>query len=153
MDLQIETSKIIINRCIGGFDYSTMFYKKYKELYGEYNLDNNLFASRMDEKAINVFESLGSIKSSSILSDLKIYYIPKEMIKYVEIKKDKGCERIIINYNKAYRVLLFNIIDNNELLKVYEEQVNRIKYIEKTYVLSSNNDIIKKKILIKNSNK
>jgi hypothetical protein len=144
MDLQINVLKVIINRTKGMYNYSSDFYKKYEELYGEYNYDEKSLESHINNKIITVFELLGPIKSSSILSHLQIVCVPEEMKNYLEIKVKDGYESIKVNYNKAYRELLFYIMNDNELLQsndqpkiycsnMYKQRFNRIKFIEKTF--------------------
>lgn len=100
--LLIKTRKVIINKDKGLFDFSSEFYKKYKEIYKhEFNFTNqNDFQIRSNPKIIKVFELLGPSKSSCIFSDLKIIYIPEELMCYIKLTNKNGRDHIKINYNK-----------------------------------------------------
>ena len=152
---KIKTRKIIVNRIKGVFEYSDEFYKKYKETYKhdmnplvlhragtstplhspEMNIldQDNIINFRSDPKIIKIFEILGHYKSSCILSDLKIVYVPEELIAYIELNTKDGCDYLKINYDKAYTKLLFDIINDNELVENHKNKVNRIKYIQKNF--------------------
>lgn len=152
---KIRTRKIIVNRIKGVFEYSDEFYKKYKETYKhdlppstlyrsgtstplhspEMNIldQDNIIKFRSDPKIIKIFEMLGHDKSGCILSDLKIVHVPEELFAYIELNTKDGCDNLKINYDKAYRDLLFDIINNNELSENHKNKVNRIKYIQKNF--------------------
>lgn len=132
--LKIKTIKIILNNSNRIFNYSPDFYKKYKQLYQEefdYGTYTN-FKFRTDPKIIKVFELFGKYKNS-ITSNLSICYIPEELLDYYQIINQDGYEKIIINYNKAYADILFEIIESNNISELYKDQVKRIKYIEKNF--------------------
>jgi hypothetical protein len=132
---KIRTRKIIVNKNIGIFEYSTEFYKKFKVLYN-HEIDvttRDTIKIRSDPKCIKVFELLGRHTSSSILSDLKIVYIPEELLPYVELSTKNGYDSLKINYNKAYTDLLFEILDNNNISDSSKDKFNRIKYIQENF--------------------
>lgn len=132
---KIKTIKFILNKEKEIFNYSNEFYKKYKEINGkDFDFTNqNNFTFRTDKNIIKVFELLGRNKSSGILSDLRIVYIPEELLSYTEIINYDRYENMIINYNKAYSELLFNIMETNDISELYKNKFKRIKYIEENY--------------------
>lgn len=130
--LKIKTIKIILNKSNGIFNYSPDFYRKYKQLYQE-DFDyskHTEFKFRTDPKIIKIFELFGKYKSSSIISDLYISYIPEELLNYHQIINKNGYEKIIINYNKAYVDILFGIIKTDNISELYKNQIKKIKYIK-----------------------
>jgi hypothetical protein len=132
---KIKTIKIVLNKGNGLFDYSSQFYKKYKEVYKEEcNYNNNKdFKFRTDSKIIKIFELLGNRKSSGFISDLKIEYIPEELLSYCKITTVKGYESVRINYAKIYSDILFEIVNNSSISEEYKKKINQIKYIEENF--------------------
>jgi len=137
---KIKTIKIVLNKGNGLFDYSPQFYKKYKEVYKEECNYNNYkdFKFRTDSKIIKIFELLGSRKSSGFISDLKIEYIPEELLSYCKITNVKGYESIKINYAKIYSDILFVIVNNSNISEEYKNKINKIKYIEENFSKKNN---------------
>jgi len=132
---KIKTLKVILNKASGLFDYSPQFYKKYKEVYKEDFIFSNQkdLQFRTDEKIIKIFELLGSHKSSGFISELKIDYIPRDLLDYCKIVNVNGYESLRINYNKAYSEILFDIIRSNSISEINKNKITKIRYIEKNF--------------------
>jgi hypothetical protein len=131
--MDIEFVEILYNSCYGGYAYSNEFCKYYNDLTNSYiNMyDMCEINERMDPNIIYTFKQLGSFKSSSKCANLKLTTIPKGMIDYVKIKEYDGMEKIYIDYNKAYRDLLENIIKDGIITNECMERYNYIKLVEK----------------------
>lgn len=72
--------KIVINRCFGGFGLSPEAILKYTELKGiEYGDFEKISVDRSDPILVQIVEEMGTKKSQSQLSKLKIVEIPDDV--------------------------------------------------------------------------
>lgn len=69
--------KILINKCFGGFEFSDEFIEEYTKRTGTSFYYNSNY--RTANNIIELFEELGSKRSSSKLSKLKLVEIPDDV--------------------------------------------------------------------------
>jgi hypothetical protein len=161
MNNNIATTKVLIHDAYGVFQES--FSEKFKE---EYFINNGIFfeeldiydpfldknhqnkniESRYDSKLVNIFEKLGSKKSSLTIDNdcefIKAIEIPTELLNYINIVEEEGAESIFINISKIYKEVLFYIVKNNYIIS--DDIKNKIELIKKqeNYLIENNIDYI-----------
>jgi len=154
----IETTKVLIHDAYGVFQES--FSEKFKEEYFinhgiffeeldiydpflDKNHQNKNIESRYDSKLINIFEKLGSKKSSLIIDDdfefIKAVEIPTKLLNYINIVDEDGAESIFVNISKIYKEILFYIVENN--YTITDDIKNKIELIKKQESYLIENDI------------
>ena len=83
-------TKVVINKCHGGFGISAAAESKYRELAGITDPDfHSLYIPRDDEHLIAVVELMGT-EANNRFSELKIVEIPDNVNWYIE--EYDGCE-------------------------------------------------------------
>ena len=158
MNNNIETTKVLIHDAYGVFQES--FSENFKEEYfinhgiffEELNIYDSLLdkthqnkniESRYDSKLVNIFEKLGSKKSSLIIDNdcefIKGVNIPTKLLKYINIVEEDGAESIFINISKIYKDILFSIVKNNYIIS--NDIKNKIELIKKQENYLIENDI------------
>jgi hypothetical protein len=154
----IETTKVLIHDAYGVFQesFSEKFKEEYFINYGRFfeeidiydpftdkDHQNKNIESRYDKKLVNIFEKLGSKKSSLIIDDdcefIKAVEIPNELLKYINIVEEDGAESIFINISKIYKKILFEIVKNN--YTITEDIKDKIESIKKQENYLIENDI------------
>ncbi len=140
---RIELTKVLYNNSYGGFRFSKEFTEKYNEIYGDHADDLEELV-RTDNNIINIFNMLGTEKSSKNTSKIVADYIPKEYEKYVYFDEYDGMETVRINLNAIYKKILEDIMENKIISDKAINEYNRIKYVFDKYNKTNdyaNNDI------------
>lgn len=85
-------TRLLINRCFGGFGFSEFLLDEYKKRTGEDISSRYGVDFRIDKVVIEIFEEFGSKKCSGEYSALKLIEIPDD-VEY-EIAEYDGMERV-----------------------------------------------------------
>lgn len=144
-----DTTKVLINVRPGGFLFSDDFYKEYENTYNQtlsryfyipisgpnrynntYELERGL-GMRYDKRIVDLFEKMGSYKSSYMLSNIIVKELPTEVIPYITIHHNFGMEYILIHTSKMYRDLVKKIIDARYIMHVDVLRLYHINELER----------------------
>ena len=128
--------KFLYNRTYGGFGFSTVFFEKYKEVYGE-ELERGScwFApyDRTDEKLIKIVEMISCKASSSDHCSIGIVDVDEKLIQYADVDEYDGKERVYINWNDAFRQLLDDVITYGSLTDEHKVKYDMLNDMKRNY--------------------
>ncbi len=118
----MELRKVLINRCYGGFEFSKTFLETYREKAKERGVEPVLKEGhyyfpvkvRSDPLIIEVFEELGSKKSSGGFAKLDTKEVLASELDYVEIEEEDGYEHLRVNVGNIYRDMLFKFLEKHK---------------------------------------
>lgn len=102
-----EYIKVLVNKSYGGFSLSSDFLKMYKKIYNKELYNEDIYNSFLDKnhtninietryntQIINIFDKIGSAKSSNINSNIEIEYVPLSLINFININDFYGFETV-----------------------------------------------------------
>lgn len=105
----------LYNACYGGFSFSSMFVHRMNERlkaagsekkFSEYTND------RTDPMAIELFQELGADVSSGRFAALRIAWVPREFLEYVDLHEYDGVESVRILFDEMDSLLLKNFLSD-----------------------------------------
>lgn len=128
-----QFTKVIINKCYGGFSFSESFRKEFERafnkthaihffthFYDPYNDENHTnenIESRYDKTLIQFIENTGGLKNcEGSYSKLGFELVPTELVKYIQINEYDGLESITINISRMYKDLLVDIMERRYIM-------------------------------------
>lgn len=129
--------KVLYNNSCGDWSFSDEFYSDefktlFKEKYGK-ELNDNDEKMRYDKDVIELFEEIGSKKSSHPSASLKITNYPEELINFMKIQVCDYREHICFCKETAYKYLLEEIIESENVSENIKKKYENIEILYKNY--------------------
>lgn len=133
----IQMTKVLYNYCGEELKFSNLFMKELSKITDRYDGDNywKIEFGRSDPHILQVYELLGSEKSSGKGADIAYEEVPLELSDFVQVSSEGGgdCKKVWINYDKCHQVLFDLIMKEDVLTDKHRRMYNRIDYIMKEY--------------------
>mgnify|MGYP001451849731 CR=1 FL=1 len=131
--------KVLYNDACGDWSFSDEFFSEefihiFKNRYN-INLEGYTNSYRYDPRVIELFEELGSKKSSHEYASLKTTMYPEEWIDCMYIQVFEGREHIVFSRDKAYKKLLEEMISARSVTDKNIEMYNSINDVYNKYRL------------------
>jgi hypothetical protein len=122
MSKPLAIRNVLINKCYGGFEFSKTFLETYRERAKERSVEPVLKEGhyyfpvkvRADPLILEVFEELGSKKSSGGFAKLDTKEVLESELDYVEIEENDGYEHLRVNVGNMYRDMLFEFLEKHK---------------------------------------
>lgn len=130
--MERDMTKIILNKCYGGFSFSDEFIDEFEKLYksdftelfymGVYDPskdkthNNKHIHTRYDPRIIDLFEKMGgNSKCAGKYAQLEVLPIPTPLLKYMFIEEHNGYENVGFKISQMYKEILDNIIETRHI--------------------------------------
>jgi hypothetical protein len=121
MSISPTTTKVLINACYGGFQFSREFREEFKkrhpekaDIFSARDWDLSTNSQRTDKDVISLFEEWGTEKSSALYSELRVREVKTSKLPYLHITEYDGKEGISIDYQLAYAKILAEFFKKSE---------------------------------------
>lgn len=111
----MENYPVLYNANYGGFHYSNEFKELYKQRWGK-----PIFNKRHGKKVYDIYEELGSERSSGKYCKIEVDWIPKNV--QFKIEEYDGLETVFPDFNLEYRELLEKIMAEGEISEKSKER-------------------------------
>lgn len=136
----MERTKVLYNNACGDWSFSDEFFSDeflniYRERYGM-KLNMNSDSYRYDPNVVGLYEELGQKRSSHENSNIKICNYPTKWLYCMDIRVYDDRENIVFSREKAYKLLLKEIIESKI---VSDENIEKYNEIEEIYKNGWNN--------------
>jgi hypothetical protein len=106
---KIITTRVLLNKCVGIFEFSNTFCKKYEKKYKTPIPDMNYknVHLRYNEQLLTIYDKMNNYKKASgPNSKIFIEEIPSHLTDFIIIKSHAGLEWIEIDFQKKYNNLI-----------------------------------------------
>lgn len=106
----------LYNKCYGGFTFSDAFLKRLNKCRREEGLEPipAYRKERTDPMVITLFQEMGREASSGPCSNLKIFWVPDEFLRFVYCDEYDGKESVSVVKSEVYADLLENFLKERE---------------------------------------
>lgn len=132
----LELVGYLFNTCYGGFSFSDEFQGAYNERRKQAGLEPIELSyygtneERSDPMIVQLYQEFGSKKASGHCSRLSLYWVPKDLLDYVDKHEYDGTESVGVDSSQIYTKLLKDFMEKYEndktitLEELYKQYTN-----------------------------